>query len=155
MLASNDEWERERNIMLENIEKLIHEFWYSKGAREYIREGRFVHMGFYQSLSKKDQKFTDKLLRKSDRLERMKPKRTKREKTMNINTNNTMDLNFSENIKGNFEWYEDEKGNGCWIAGNEKGFWLGSNNDLTADEIRMLTDGFVKKKLKKLELAEA
>ena len=164
MLASNDEWERERNIMLENIEKLIHEFWYSKGSREYLRleEGRFDHMGFYQSLSKKDQKFTDKLIRKLDRLERMKPgselkpKRTKREKTMNINTNNTMDLNFSENIKGNFEWYGDENDNdnGCWIAGNEKGFWLASNNSLTGDEIIMLIEGFVEKESRKLELAK-
>ncbi len=74
-MLKNEEWERERNIMLENIEKLIHEFWYSKGSREYIRleEGRFDHMGFYESLSKKDQKFTDKLIRKLDRLERMKP----------------------------------------------------------------------------------
>lgn len=77
---------------------------------------------------------------------------------MNINANNTMDLNCSGNIEGDFEWYGDENDNGCWIAVNENGsksgFWLAANNSLplTGDEILMLIKSVVEKESKKLEL---
>jgi hypothetical protein len=89
MLASNDEWERERKIMIENNERLIQEIWYSKGADkvEELRNGKVDYMDFFRSFSVKEQKKINKLMRESIRLdylkpgeELMKPKRTKREK---------------------------------------------------------------------------
>ena len=87
MLASNDEWERERNIMLENINNLIEEIWYSKGADtvEEVRNGKVDLMDFFKTFSDKEQKKLNKHMREMIRLEylkpgeELKPKRTKRE----------------------------------------------------------------------------
>jgi hypothetical protein len=89
MLASNDEWERERNIMLENTDKLFQEIWYSKGADkvEELRNGKVDFMNFIRSFSDKEKMKINKHMREIFRLEHlkpgeelMKPKRTKREK---------------------------------------------------------------------------
>ena len=87
MLASNDEWERERNIMLENINNLIEEIWYSKGADtvEEVRNGKVDLMDFFGSFSDKEKNNLNKHMREMLRLEylkpgeELKPKRIKRE----------------------------------------------------------------------------